>query len=412
MPYSRRVIGVFVLLAVILGILLYAIPLAARTFIPSVRQAHELSACDDATTTELRVQCVMGVIQKELQIGGVNAGVETFAAAYRRYENFADSGCHTWAHRVGDFTYYELYWGNQNLDDLNFPQETTACGYGFFHGFLEHDIQDHPTAEYITKTCDYLTNRLGDRMRDIELICYHAGGHGLMVAHSMNVPQKSRGDVMAYVGKPAEQCAALPKANATDIEQCYEGIFNILVNFMTDETYGFSYDKKRPFAICSRVPAAVEKACIYEMAQKIDSASDYDVLKMIDLVSVIKDTDNRFLAFEVGMGGFIQQSISAEGYKPAYAQCERIVDGPYYESCVRSIVWALFEHGDPQREYLKPLQFCADPSIEVHGKTTFCYERVADSLPRFYEPSKIASICAEFPVAYRSACEARLPATR
>lgn len=139
------------------------------------------------------------------------------------------------------------------------------------------------------------------------------------------------------------------------------------------------------------------------MAQKIDSASGYDAQKMISLVSVIPDESNRLMAFEVGMAGFVQQSISTEGYSYAYAQCERL-NGIYYDSCLKSVAWALFEHGDPQREYEKSLQLCADPQVESRGKAAFCYERIAEALPRFYTEDKVLSICRQFPAAYQSVC--------
>jgi hypothetical protein len=176
---------------------------------------------------------------------------------------------------------------------------------------------------------------------------------------------------------------------------------------MEDGAYGFTYDKTHPFAICTKVSASLQKACIYEMAQKIDSASDYDAKRMIELVGAITDEDNKMMAFEVGVAGLVERSVASDGYTLAYAQCEELEE-PYYTSCFTSVIWGLFEHGDPQREYEKPLQLCLEPSVAAHGKTELCYERVAQRLPRFYETPKVRSICLQFPETYRHLCEDEL----
>jgi hypothetical protein len=404
-PSPKVKIALIAIMGIIgIGLLVWGVP---RLY-AEVRIRIALQGCGSAGTSSAEIDCIFRVIDSELHRGGVTPAMHVFSLAYEEYPAFANGGCHTRAHRVGDMLYYEIYLGNQSLEKIDFPQDTTACGYGFFHGFMEHLIQDHPDPAFVTQTCSYLTQKLSGRMHDIEATCYHGSGHGFTLAQTERVKKSDWGNVATFVTKPAAECTALPKANAEDIEQCYEGIFNIMDEYMTTDQYGFSYDKEAPFAVCMQQPAFLQQACIYEMAQQLDSISGENAARIVQLVAPITRDTFRQMAFGVGITGIIQQVIdNGNGYSAAYAGCANLQD-PYYSSCVKSIVGGLFEEGDPQHEYEKPLIFCADPRIAARNADQTCYERIAEELPRFYDSRTIAGICPQFPASFRSLCTSQI----
>lgn len=375
----------------------------ATHVVPSLRQSAELAHCGQEANDNLVVECIFRGIESELQNHGVTAATEIFARAYRQYPAFVRQACHVQAHRLGDLTYYRVYVGMEELDAIELPQATTACGYGFFHGFLEHLIQDHPDPAFITKTCDYLIGRLGKDMGEIEMTCYHGSGHGLMLAQSERVPKSQWGNVEAFTALPLSQCESLAKANARDIEQCKEGIFNVLDEWASIGQQGFVLNTAQPFLLCATVPEPSLKACYYEMAMKSDRTSEYNAQNLARVVKEQVPARYREIAFEVGIAGIVQNVITTPGaYQDLLTQCTTLETG-LYQPCVGSVINGLYEHGEPQEEYKKALAVCSDSSIR-EDQEEFCYKTVARRLERFYTPERVVEICKEFPDAYQNQC--------
>jgi hypothetical protein len=370
----------------------------ALLFFTNSSRAGELMPCDTQSGDQ-QIECVFGVIEKNLLERGVAGGFEIFSQAYERYPAFVATGCHRHAHRVGDLVYYRLYVGAEDFDSIDFPQSTTACGYGMYHGLLEHLIQDHPLPSFVTETCHYLTKRLETTMNDIQLTCYHGAGHGFTLAEAERTPKSDWGSISAFTKYPLEQCDALTEATATDIEQCKEGVFNVVVDWMDLKQYGFAYNDEAPFAACSVAPASSTEACYYEMAQKLDRLAAHDPVRLADIVAGISDTHLRELSFSVGIAGVVQNVILQGGQRQAIERCRTLSDA-YYLACMQSIVHGMFEHGSPQREYVEALNLCA----EVPSDTAECYRAVAGWLPRFYTPDERLAVCAQFPAEYKDAC--------
>ena len=368
--------------------------------------AHALGDCESVLEEIEQIDCIQEKIEEEMQRNGVGAAMNLFTHAYNTFPSFVAIGCHTQAHRVGDYLYYSYFRGNKDIDDLDFPQSTTACGYGMFHGFLEHLIQDNPDPQFVTNVCTNLVDRLGHRMNDIQVICYHGSGHGFTLAHAEKMPKSEWGNAEAFTLEPSSKCDELSKARPSDIEECKEGVYNVLVNWMKLQEYGFTYNKEDPFAICNRpaIAATAKEACYYEMAQKLDGLTDRDARKLADIVNRIDDRYLRLLSFRVGIAGIIQNVILDEnGYQDVLSSCmELSID--FHEPCVRSVVNGLYEHGSPGKEYEKALLACEEEPVIENNLRSQCYKAVSDRLPRFYAKNKISSICTEFPKEFRENC--------
>ena len=383
---------------------------ALQELVPVLRHEAELSQCRQVSRGDREVECIFKAVEEELRFHSVSSAMGLFSRAYQRSSSFLAVGCHRQAHRVGDLTYYEKYLaGAADLDAIDLPQSTTACGYGFYHGFIEHFIQDNPDPRFVTKTCEYLQERLGGVMADIRLTCYHGSGHGFMLAQSERVPKGLWGSVKAFTAYPVEQCEKLEKAKPDEIEQCREGIFNVLVDWMELGENGFSMDDRDVFRVCNSVPSMSHKACYYEMAQKLDGLAKHDPRQIYALVARIPSEEMRELSFQVGVAGVIQNVIGeSDGYTKALEQCAGLPAQDYYKKCLLSIVHGLFEHGEPQREYVKALDVCILPSVKEKGLEEFCYQAIAVRLPRFYTDDYIHFICTEFPESYRHFCIERI----
>lgn len=363
----------------------------------------ELASCHAVQEADQQIECIFRIIEKRLTSAGVDAAFKTFTKAYEQFPAFVQTGCHRQAHRVGDLAYYRLYVGNEDITRLDLPQSTTACGYGFYHGLLEHMTQDHPSAAYVTKTCQYLTEKLEPNMEDIRMTCYHGSGHGFTLAQSEKVPKSQWGNVAAYTALPLKECEALSDANKRDVEQCKEGVFNVLVEWMEIRQFGFEYNLTRPFAICDSVGKADVKACYYEMAQKLDGLAERDPIKMAKIVAPIKNTALRTMAFQVGIAGIIQNVIQSGGQYAVLEQCQKLPEDLYTE-CLRSVLHGLFEHGLPQQEYVQALEVCK----ALQANQSSCFDDVSQRLRRFYTVEKSLAICNEFPTEFQESCRSQV----
>lgn len=391
------------LLAALLVVCTAAVGIGAL-YAPQIHADMRIASCS-AEEENMQIECVFKVIESEMRREGVSAAMYAFSRAYERLYSFASTGCHRYAHRVGDVAYYEHYLATRDLKTMEFPQETTACGYGFFHGFLEHLIQDRPDPLFVTKTCEYLHEEYGESMRDVRTICYHGSGHGFTLAQAEHVSPREWGNIRRFVDTPSEQCESLDQATESEVEECKQGVFNVVVDWMETEQYGFSYDYSQPFQACNVLPEGYVHACYYEMAQKIDSVSDRDPILLARIARTARTEELTHVAFGVGIAGVIQQTIAdGQGYEKTLDGCVEL-DETFLPMCIESIVHGLFEHGSPQKEYEKALEFCADQRVDEHGVEEACYRAVATRLPRFYDEATITVICREFPHDFRVSCE-------
>lgn len=397
---NKRVVLLAPIALVVLVVCVYA-------YSPRVRAEAHLQLCH-FVSEEHQVECIFKILESEMGRGGMFTAMPVFSSAYKSFYSFASTGCHKYAHRMGDIAYFKEYLAKKDMRAMNFPQETTACGYGFYHGFLEHLIQDNPSPRFVTETCTYLTERLGGTMGSIRLICYHGSGHGFVLAHVETLPSSAWGNAWTFVGEPLKECDSLPGATREEKEQCRQGVFNMLVEWMQLEQYEFSYDTEDPFSTCRTMPERYWHDCYYETSQKLDRLSGRDPVRIAEIVQHAPTEKIRRSSFEVGVAGIIQQTIADErGYEETLARCA-LLDDPLFMSCMKSILRGLFEHGAPQEEYKKVLVFCEDAYIAARGQTKACFWFTAESFIRFYTPEKALELCTTFPEAYRDICALRI----
>lgn len=372
----------------------------------SFRDKSTIRACATESQGQQEIECIYRAIERRLETDGLVPAMRLFKAAYETSAVFNESGCHRHAHQVGDMYYNQTRAKGETIFPANgFPVETTACGYGFFHGLFEHLTQDDPTSAVITATCGHFRNVMSSlRERRVLQICYHGSGHGLMLAHAEIASKAEWGDAFAFTSEPLQECAALPVEEVYTL-QCEEGVFTMLVSWMDTQQYGFAFPKE-PFKYCDAWSAPAREACYNEMAQKAGMIAPRGVIAYAEAVSRIGDEHLRSVAFETGIAGFVQGNIANGTYIKVFSACLRL-DAKRQEECVRSLVRGLVEHGTPREEYRSALAFC-DEQVPIGHLREMCYERAAFFLPHYHEYSEIPALCEEFPNDVRHYCDVLL----
>ncbi|OGG56905.1 hypothetical protein A3D71_00260 [Candidatus Kaiserbacteria bacterium RIFCSPHIGHO2_02_FULL_55_20] len=401
---KRKIILAGVVLAVVVaGLYTWQSGMAER-----IANARAAAACIQPSNEgdeEARVNCLIQVALDYMRKGDIPAAYRAFDYLYETYPFFGASGCHVHAHKLGDTAYYGFFITHGlSLQQMSFPQQTTSCGYGFFHGFLEHLIQDHPQSDYVMKTCEYLRERLTGDMHDIARICYHASGHGFIQAVADTLKKSEWGKVGEIVADPLRKCEALPGRTEQEIEECREGVFNVMSDWMIARNFGLSFDFKGPFKDCDTLPSRWHYACYYEFGQKLSSVIGDKVPVAAEYVTSIREPDIRGMTFGVIVAGMMQRLAPLDEYKTVFTDCAKVSDDALFEVCIRSATNGMMEHGSPDNEYEKILPMCALPELAARGGTKKCYDTLAHRLSRFYPPQKKADVCGMFPSEYREAC--------
>jgi hypothetical protein len=403
--YTRLVliaggIGFFAIAAIVL-----AQPLYER-----IDERYRILACEGKERTDIQFDCWFSVIRNYMKNDEIERSMRVFKHLYTTYPEFYESGCHQHAHRVGDMAYYELFRGRTALDDMRFPQEVTACGYGFFHGFFEHYVQDNPTGAFVEDTCAYFENKLSSRMGSIRSICYHGAGHGLMLATAQALGKSAWGNPSIYYTPALTICDSFTQASELDRRECRDGVFNVMVDWMALKNYGFSLDENNLFALCRDIKDfEAKRSCFNETAQKLDKPSQFSPVRLHEVMQRERIPQPFEQAvFAIGMAGMLQPLAgSGEGIDEFASECE-LLPGEYRTWCIRSVVGGLYEHGIPQEEYKAPFAFCAKKQSSEDAST--CWDAATKRAVKFYGHDASVRLCETIPEEYRGLCS-ELPLT-
>lgn len=351
-----------------------------------------LSVCERLETSDERIDCWYDIVRKAYKKDGSEQAFAVFKVLYENSDEFKSSGCHRHAHRIGDTAYYEAYLAHKDIKKMNFPDLAKVCGYGFFHGFIEHMVQDRPQPDFVKESCEYLDESLTSTMPAIRITCFHGSGHGYALAAVDHADTSSWGDANALIGDSLILCEQTA-TRENEVEECKEGVFNVVVEWMADEDYGLKYDYNDPFWLCREQARENLQACYYEMAQKTDRVAEYDVIKAAELAQSIEAKEYSGMVFSVSLAGIMQSQLPMDRQYEYIVDC-RNIHKSLMNNCIQAIISGMFEHGNPGEEHVKALELC-DWDELVDDEKGKCYESVVNKLERFNSNMQIEQICEE-----------------
>jgi hypothetical protein len=371
--------------------LFVSLGLALLFMLPGDSREARVHQCDREYDNETaKIDCWYGVISDAFEEEGTREAFDLFEYVYASFNEFSNSGCHRHAHRVGDMAYYFDYVNHRDLSLVEFPKNANSCGYGFYHGFFEHMVQDVPDPQFVTETCEYLADTIASTAPAISQTCYHGAGHGFVFARADVLTREHEWSPQAFVEEPLALCESLPKANEHEISKCQEGVFNVLVDWMADGEYGLSYDYEQPFLICEEQEEQRREACYYEMAQKMDRASGNDPLRIIDFALRPEDPKIQQMIMAVGVAGIVQHDPTDDQSQLAMA-CNDIEHELLQEACFTGIIAGLVEHG-VSGDYTNAAVFC-ESELLTEDVREQCYRTLQNKLERFETEGDIQRMC-------------------
>lgn len=343
--------------------------------------------------------CWDDALAKELREEGAASAFRKFSEFYSSDPDFLQIGCHIIAHRMGDVAYGEYVKYGNDLSKLEFPPESLYCGYGYYHGILEHMIRDNPDFEKADAFCKDLIAEYEDTVPRIRLNCYHAIGHGF-------IPEPKEveewGDPYAITAPAHEACRRI-EDNHERIE-CLQGSFNVLADWMWNNQFGFRMPPEDPMGICATFPdRQVQQACYYELSMKVIPLGGDDINEIYrKFASGIADDEFAGMIINSAMAGITGVNIGKDDFVPLLKEC-RALPGRVEVECLKGLTGGFVAHGPPEKEWEKAVGFCTDPALTAAEKEV-CYFNIFRTFHGVYPADKVAQICLLIEPEYRDHC--------
>lgn len=335
----------------------------------------------------------------ELQEHGAASAFQLFAQFYDSDPDFAAVGCHLMAHQIGDYAYGEYLRQGKDISAFQFPAESTYCGYGYYHGILEHLIRDNPNFADADAFCKALIAKHEDELPRIRLNCYHALGHGF-VPEPTEIAQW--GNVEALTQPAIEACNQLSAGDAR--VECLQGIFNVIGDWMWHFEFGLAFNREDPFSVCRAFASEeVSDACYYEISMRVAPlVGDTLVNVYHSYVASIPDDYIAGTVIHSVAAGVIGQHITETTFTSYIQECHRLPVRVQKE-CVKGLAGGFVAHGEPGVEYVKAIAFCKDAELTLEERD-ICNENIIRTFKGAYPKEKVAVVCKEIELPYQKYC--------
>lgn len=334
---------------------------------------HTFDECLDTADIALKVTCWTEFLEYTMHTQGMLRTFEIFTEVYRADPDFVAQGCHGAVHVLGEIA-YDIYRDN---GDIRFSEETSACGYGFYHGFLGKLLQERPDIEEAVAFCESLKSSPDNDNERIFTTCFHGIGHGMV--EETPLPEYYWGNTQRLLVPALKTCGTLPEPYQQ--RECADGAFNGLSQFMIRNQYEFSYNSEDPLAWCDQFKENRINftSCNFETAQSFAATVIEDDVKEIIPFLEGLDTEIQLMVLDIAVGGLMQEDVIKEDNSDYFVQC-RVFETPQMRrACLNGAVGGLLEHGEPGNEAEKPIAFCASP-IATQDEKIVCEELLASYL--------------------------------
>lgn len=377
--------------SLIVGIVVGAF-LALPAFLSLHQSESALEMCSAPVNESDRIDCVLSLAEKTYVDKGMTQTLTLFAEAYDSFDFISDTGCHRHIHKLGDYVYYSDYVTHQDLEKIEFPTETTMCGYGFYHGFIEHLIQNQPDPGFAVESCEYLIDAHGSQVPAMADMCYHGTGHGFMLSQADALLDFDPHDIVASTLPAVERCEEMNVADEYKAE-CKEGVYNVYVDWVMEGDYDLAPDPEAPFDLCAPLWAtAGYESCSIEIGRKIIGFADHDITIAWQLLQQQPIESVKPYIFRKFISGLVQNNPT-ELPVDLFLHC-REYESPYAKECRHALFNGIYHHGRPGYEYVLAEELCAAKGLTPE-EVDVCHARSADKSAYFYSQEKIARLCQE-----------------
>lgn len=348
------------------------------TFNNSFQQSISQKSCQDIPETVSKYQCWEELLELILKEKGIKDAFLVFDDLYRTERQFA-SGCHGYAHRLGEITYQLLIKGQ----DFDFPPQTAYCGYGFYHGLTELLIQTKGPKE-AGKLCDSKKSEITQVLYDA---CYHGIGHGAL---SQTAQSDVWGNPQEMVNSALNLCQEATN-DSIQKSRCASGAFMELGNNFSEGKLQLTSLRNDPLSICRQQQDFGKMDCYTQMNGVLNSVAGGRLKESAKFVEAIDEDKYAIEAIITLAAPTID--ITNPDYTDDIQVC-RNLQKRLHLPCIKGLVLGFMLRGQPGIEYEQAIKFCKLSTFSEDERES-CNELLLRHSSEMYSKDTMKIICSQ-----------------
>lgn len=352
--------------------------------------AYQAAVCDYTNTSAPdKIVCWYTALDTSFKHGGAPEMIRDYIYLQTNYSKTLNpENCHAAAHWMGDLLYAKLQLSGGEIHTIEFPSEASVCTFGVLHGLFIHLFESHPVNQFVTAACTDFKSRFSNSFptTTMGIQCYHAAGHGFVLAHAKDTPDT----LETLVAAPLEQCDTLPTLNYRERQACYLGVFATAFEWVGGEQYRFSFDASHPFSLCEDTSEHWKRMCYAGIGVQFFRQPDLTPSSLVYRIAPIPNPVLRVQVFRQAMLALISRNIPTDSYLFLVSTCGT-VPHDLFVACITIFPSALFNAGVPDQQYEKARMLCASDKIHALNAESICYLSIAKQLALFYPPDKFTA---------------------
>lgn len=349
--------------------------------------------CDDPSLDiNSRVYC-WGITGRDIaRAEGFEAVFNWLGEQYSSNTVFRNN-CHDVTHIIGEVA-YEAY---DDHGETVIRPETSYCGYGFYHGFIEVALASFGAGyeERAREYCDMIgeddsfpSQYTAETARSA---CDHGIGHA--VFDSINSTYWGDALQMANIGYAA--CGRMYADDDWRRIMCGSGISNATAKAYEYERYNLAFDERDPTqVVCANIAREHQNYCYLELGLHYRGNQGFSAKETLAYFSNFPKGDIGADAIAAFVDDEIRYRGAIDRLPYIHDICTSFEDELYEETCVRGVMIGLRTGGEPGSEHEKMVEFC---SLYETGSDKYdhCAMEMFSKMLTVYDKERYTSACVD-----------------
>ncbi len=302
--------------------------------------------CLKVQTGTIQPECWEAEVVSVVRTRGTEAAFDSIRTWYEESSDFRRN-CHDVMHIVGVAAYAE--YAGKGL--VTIRDETSYCGHGFYHGFVEKMLLERGAGQYAE--ADAYCTDLKVMKPEAAGSCYHGIGHAVFDS----IDGSLWGNDVGMVDFALGVCQAALSGEWERV-RCGSGIFNALANAYSARTYDLTYLDNKPPSLCDNVPKAYQDFCNMELGNGYIRDKHWGQAQEIDFIRRIENQEVRAAIIVGYMDTEVKRSIDAVDVGAFAKLCRSFSIEQDIHACVVGVHSGLRGIGEPENEDGLVESFC------------------------------------------------------
>lgn len=323
---------------------------------------------------------------------------ESFSHALLIFNDIAaryPASCHVFAHDLGKNA-YTAYLANTLPDDI--AEESSSCGFGFWHGFTTAMQADQGLDES-KEFCASVGGKTNEQLQINRVNCYHGIGIGLIADPP---PPNQWGSFQSLVEPAVVFCDTIA-GNPDYRDRCLTGVFHAMTEYMATKRYGFVFNENS-LLLCAKQKPAYQDSCFKTLVAELPRFTNFNLETTASIIKKNVPAPILLNVFEHAAIIFIDATAPVADTAAFVEKCTAL-GKEFRVRCTRGAVNKFFNDGIPGKEYPKAIAFCTGSWFNAQERAA-CLENVISYSEARYPPEIVADVCKAMPAANRTSIKA------